>query len=96
MNKDASTVEDVDIHQMMERLLMSCIGSSGEPFSIFRKSIVHFLKNGRDLKEKFDSAAMSESISSSSMTSLSESWVNCCPPTGLTVLASNISPDFHS
>ena len=34
------------------------------------------------LGEKFDSVAVSESISQSSMTNLSVSWVNCCPPTG--------------
>ena len=41
------------------------------------------------LKERFDSVAVSESISSS-MTNLSVCWVNGCPPTGPTALAPNI------
>ena len=34
MNTDASNVEDINIHQIIERLSMSCIESSGEPFSL--------------------------------------------------------------
>ena len=36
MNTDASTVEDINILQIIERLSMSCNESSGERFSIFR------------------------------------------------------------
>ena len=87
MNTDASTVEDINIHQIIERLSMFCIEFSGQRFSIFRNRSFTLFRNDRDLREKSDSAAVSESISMS-MTNLSA--------TGLTVLAPNISPDFHS
>ena len=70
MNADASNVEDVNITQIIERLSMSCIESSGERFSIFRNRSSTLFKNYRDLREKFDSVAVPESISSS-MTNLS-------------------------
>ena len=85
MNTDASTVEHINIHQIIERLSMSCIESSGERFSIFRNRSFTLFKNGRDFSERFDSAAVSESISIS-MTNLLE--------TGLPVLVYDISPDF--
>ena len=87
MNTDASNVEDINIPQLIERLSMSCIASSGEWSNIFHTRSFTLLKNDRDLREWFDSVAVLESISSS-MTNLS------C--TGLPVLAPNISPDFHT
>ena len=74
-------VEDINIHQIIERLSMSCIESSGEPSS---RSFTLF-KNDHDFRERFDSAAVSESISSSKTNSSS---------TSLSVLAPNISPRF--
>ena len=87
MNTDASNVEDKNIHQIIERLSMSCIESSGERSNIFRNRSCPLFKNERHFRERLDSAAVSESISSS-MTNLS------C--TGLTVHVFDISPDFHS
>ena len=87
MNTDASTVEDINIPQIIERLSMSCIESSGKRSNIFRNRSVTLFKNERDFNERFDSVATSESISSS-MTNLSFS--------GLPVLVFDISPDFHT
>ena len=70
MKTDASNVEDINIHQIIERLSMSCIASSGERSNIFRNRSSTLLKNDRDFRERIDSAAVSESISSS-MTNLS-------------------------
>ena len=77
MNTDASNVEDINIHQIIKRLSMSCIASSGERSNIFRNRSFTLFKNDRDLGERFDSVAVSES-KSSSMTNLSY--------TGLSVL----------
>ena len=96
MNTDASNVEDTNIHQIKERLSMSCIASFEDWSNVFRNRSFTLRKNDRDFNKRFDSVAVPESISSSSMTNLSVCWVNGCPPTGLTVLASNISPNFHS
>ena len=85
MNTDASNVEDLNIFQIIERLSMSCIASFEEWSNIFRNRSFTLCKNVRDFSERFDSVAVSESISSS-MTNLSVSWVNCCPPTGPGVL----------
>ena len=87
MNTDASNVEHINILQIIERLSMFCIASFEEWSNIFRNHSFTLFKNDRDLRERFDSVAVSESISSS-MTNLSA--------TGLSVLAPNISPDFHS
>ena len=84
MNTDASTVEDINIPQNIERLLMSCIENSGERFSIFRNRSLTLFRNERDFRERSDSAAVSESISIS-MTNLLD--------TGLPVLVPDISPD---
>ena len=70
MSKDASNVKDINIHQIIERLSMSCIASSGERSNIFRNRSFTLFKNDLDFRKKFDSAAVSESISSS-MTNLS-------------------------
>ena len=61
MNADASSVEDINIHPIIERLSMSCIASSGEQSSIFRNRSFTLFKNDRDLRERFDSVAVSES-----------------------------------
>ena len=87
MNTDASDVEGINIPQIIERLSMSCIASFEDWSNIFRDRSFTLFKNDRDLRERFDSVAVSESLSSSSMTNLSS--------TGLTVLASNISSDFQ-
>ena len=55
MNTDASTVEDINIHQIIERLSMSCIESSGERFSISRNRSFTLFRNERDFKERPDS-----------------------------------------
>ena len=87
MNIDASNVEDINIRQIKERLPMSCIASYGERSCIFRNRSFTLFKNDRDLREKFDSVAVSE-FTSSSMTNLLD--------TGLSVLVPDISPDFHT
>ena len=87
MKTDASTVEDINIPQIIERLSMSYIASSGERFNIFRNRSFTLFKNDRDLRESFDSVAVSESLSSS-MTNLSFP--------GLPVFVPYISPDFHT
>ena len=86
MNTDASNVENINIHQIIERLTMSCIASSGERSNIFRNRSLTLFMNERDFRERSDSAAVSESISIS-MTNLLD--------TGLPVLVLGISPDFH-
>ena len=99
MNTNASNVEDINIHQIKECFSMSCIASVEEWSNIFRNRSFTLCKNDRDFNERSDSVAVSESMSSSSMTNLSVCWVNGpagYPPTGFTVLASNISSDFHS
>ena len=63
---------------------MSCIESSGGRFSIFRNRSLTLFKNERDFKEKFDSVAVSESISISITNSLD---------TGFTVLVFDISAE---
>ena len=70
MNTDASTVEDINIHQMIERLSMFCIASSRERSNIFRNRSFTLFKNDRDLGERFDSVAVSESISSTGLSVL--------------------------
>ena len=87
MNADASNVEDINIRQIKERLSMSCIASYGELSCIFRNRSSTLFKKDRDLRERFDSVAVSESISSS-MTNLLD--------TGPPVLVPDISPDFHT
>ena len=87
MNTDASTVEDINILQIIKRLSMSCMESSGERFSIFRNRSFTLFRNEQDFREGSDSAAVSESISIS-MTNLKE--------TSLTVLVFDISPDFRT
>ena len=79
--------EDINIHQIKERLSMSCIESPGERSNIFRNRSFTLFKNDRDFRGRFDSVTVSESISPS-MTNLSS--------TGLHVLAPNISTDYHS
>ena len=71
MNTDASNVEDINISQIIERLSMSCIASFEEWSNIFRNRSFTLFKNDRDFSERFHSVAVSESISSSSMTNLS-------------------------
>ena len=90
MNTDASNVEDINIHQIKERLSLSFIASFEDWSNIFRTRSFTLCKNDRDFSERFDPVAVSESISSSSMTNMSVCWVNGCPPTGLFLL-----PTFH-
>ena len=52
MNTDASTVEDINILQITERLSMSCIESSGERFCIFRNRSFTLFRNERDFFKK--------------------------------------------
>ena len=60
---------------------------------------VNVHKNDLDFNDRSDSVAVSESISSSSMTNLSVCWVNepaGCSSTSLSVLTCITSSDFHS
>ena len=87
MNTDACNVEDINIHRIRERLLMSCIESSGERFSIFRSRSFALFRNELGFRERSDSAVVSESISIS-MTYLLD--------TSFPVLVLDISPDFRT
>ena len=80
-------VEDMNIPQITERLSMSCIASFEEWSNIFLNRPFTLFKNDRDLRERYYSVTVSESISSS-MTNLSY--------TGLPELVPDISPDFHT
>ena len=52
MSTDASNVEDINIHQIIERLSMSCIASFEEWSCILRNRSFTLFKNDRDLREK--------------------------------------------
>ena len=86
-NTDASNVEYMLIPQIKECLSLSCIASFEDWSNIFRTRSFTLCNNDRDSNERSDSVMVSESISLT-MTNLSS--------TGLSVLATNISSDFHS
>ena len=65
MNTDASNVDFINIHQIKERLSMSCIASFEEWSNIFRIWSFSLCKNDCDFNERSDSATVSKSISSS-------------------------------
>ena len=73
-----------NIPQIIESLSMSCIDASGERVSIFRYRSFTQFKYDRDFKGRFDSAAVSESISSS-MTKLSSTGLSVLLPTFLQI-----------
>ena len=58
MNTDARNVEDINIHQIRERLSMSCIASFEEWSNIFRNRSFTLFKNGLDPKDNSDSASV--------------------------------------
>ena len=99
MNTDASNVEDVNITQIKECLLLSCVAYFEDKSNIFRTRSFPLCKNDLDFNDMSDSATVLESISSSSTINLSVCCVNKpagCSFTGLPVLASSTSSDFHS
>ena len=71
MKTDACNVEEMNILHIKERLLLSCVASFQDWSNIFRNRSFTLCKNDRDFSERFDSVAVSESIPSLSMTSLS-------------------------
>ena len=73
MDTDASNLENINNPQIIERLSVCCIASSGERSTIFRNRSFILFKNDRDNRERFDSVTVSESISLS-MTNLL--WTN--------------------
>ena len=87
MNTDASTVQDKNIRQIQECLLLSRIASFEDWSNIFRTRSFTLCKNDRDFSERFDSATVPESISSS-MLNLSS--------TGLSVLQCSILSSLMS
>ena len=96
MNIDASNVEDINIHHIQECLLLSCVASFEDWSNIFRTRSFTLCKNDRDFCDRFDSVAVSESISSSSTINLSVCCVNTpagCSLTCLPVLASSTSSE---
>ena len=99
MNTDASNVDDIIIHQIKERLSMSCIASFEEWSNIFSNRSFTLFKNDRDLRERLDSVAVSESILSS-MTNLSSTGLPvpvCCTfkeQRGTFCLSDLVSPRF--
>ena len=68
---DASNVEDINIPQIEECLLLSCIASFEDWSNIFRSRSFTLCKNDLDFTEMSDSVTVLESISSSSITNLS-------------------------
>ena len=77
MNTDAPNVEDIHILHIKERLSMSCIASFEDRSNIFHNRPFTLCKNDLDFSAKFDSVAVSESISSSSTINLSCAvWTN--------------------
>ena len=85
-------------HSLYHRML-SFVASFENCFCLFRTRSFTLCKNDLDFDEKSDSVTVLESISSSSITNLSVCCVNKpagCSLTGLSVLASSTSSDFHS
>ena len=62
MNTDAYNVENINIHQIIERLSMSCVASFDDWSNIFRNRSFTLFKNDRDFRERFDYVAVSEFI----------------------------------
>ena len=76
---------------------MSCIAYFEEWSNIFRNRSFSLCKNDRDFSETFDSATVSEShiiIIDDNLIGLLGELLST--HRGLTVVAPNISPDFHS
>ena len=75
MNTDASNVEDINIPDIKERMLLSCMSciASEDWSNIFRTRSFTLCKTDRDFNERSDS--MAASLSSSSVTNLSVWWV---------------------
>ena len=99
MNTDASNVEDINIHHIKECLSLSCIASFENWSDIFRTRSFTLCKNDCDFNDRSDSVTVLESILSSSTITRSVSCANKqggCSLTGLPVLTSNNSSDFHS
>ena len=99
MKIDASNIEDINIHHIKECLLLSCVASFEDWSNIFRTRSFTLCKNDLDFNERSDSVTVLESISSSSTMNLSVCCVNKpagCSFTGLPVLPSSTSSDFHS
>ena len=95
MNTDASNVEDINIHQIKECLLLSCVASLRIGPVCF--ALEHSLcKNDLDFNDMSDSATMSESISSSSTINLSVCCVNKPGGCSLTSLLEKTNSCQHS
>ena len=58
MKTEGSNVEDINIHQIIERLSMSCVASSGERSNIFRNRTLTLCKRMIVILEKCDSVAV--------------------------------------
>ena len=93
MKIDACNVDDINIHHIKECLLLSCVASFEDWSCIFRTRSFTLCKNDLDFYDRSDSAAVSDSILSSSTTNLS---VCCANKTSRSVLTSINSSDFHS
>ena len=85
MNLDASNVEDINIRHIKECMLLFCVEFFEDWPNIFRNRSFTLFKNDRDLRQRSDSAAVSDSISIS-MTNLLD--------TSLPVFVPHISPYF--
>ena len=99
MNTDASNVQDNNIHHIQECLLLSCVASFEDWFNIFRTRSFTLCKNDQDFNDMSDSAMVLESVSPSSTINLfvcSATKPGGCSLTGLPVLTSLTSSDFHS
>ena len=68
MNRDASNVEDINIHHIGECVWLFCIASFEDWSNIFRTRSFTVCNNDRDFNESSESVAVLESIPSSSMT----------------------------
>ena len=96
MDTDACNVEDINIHHITECLSLSFVACIEDCFCLFRTWSFTLCKNDVDLNDK------SDSVSSFQWRNVREKrvWDVCAPPwgqtTGLPVLSSINSSDFHS
>ena len=93
MNTDACNVEYINIHHNTECLSLSFVASFEDWFCLFRTWSFTLCKNDLDPNDNSDSASVWEFILLFSTMNLS---VCCAFTTGLPILSSINSSDFHS
>ena len=91
MNTDAYNVEDMNIPQITECLLLSCVASFEDWSWIFRTRSFTLCKNDLDFTERSDSVTVSESTSSHH----NKSVCVLCEPTGWLFIYRSPRSCFH-